>query len=896
MRHVLTPTWESLMAALRPLVLVFQEFESVSIPAAVPSLNTIIVGPAYHCRDYPEDSDNIGAGNYGSLTAENDVAGGGAAGIPVPGSDAIIVSDPPDNAVGAELVENSLSVWMENVHLQIVEGTGDFTPTAPDENLFTSTSGDNFEELGVRPGDRFVTTNNETVAFIIQEVGGYDGSSLSTDQLRMTTNYTTSGVDINGDDYTGGQFDERSFRVERVLDSAEMSDAFVEVDENEITIKGGLTYLYDVSEDGIDQALQVNYAEILIAYCSLRQDLALINEIDSTDDVEAAVGAIDERNPLAVGLFVALQNTNTPIRYIGIQSDSINGAVDRLTGYTDVLPELEARKDLFAIVPLTSDTAVLSAYLANVVGLATPEKSNFRCVIGSADTLPTTRVLSEASTVGTTEEVSGDDVDIVVSDHPESFSDAGVRSGDTFYLVDDGSGREGGYEIEEVLPVGDGIRVDADLAVSAGAGAEQYYILRGTGEVDRGINLPVTPSGSDEILSVEAVATDVGKVIRLDGGDDSPVGAGNKDFLITAVSVGTSWTVAANAGTWSDTTIRNATILNPVVSTTDNTIPAVPVNAPATVVSRQAFRQVLDVSATFLSDGVISGDILEVPLPPADTAPGNADFDSVYTAVVNTVLSENRVLLVPGTDIPIVDTTVAQIGDLGYRVIRNLSKFDQVAELVAIPSSFDNKRLTIVFPDRCTIAGVQNNQTGVQSRQPGYYLSCAVGGMSAGLPPHQGFTNIGIAGISEVHNSSRYFSEDQLEELSNSGYYLFVQDTQASIPYCLHQLTTDVTSLESGEFSFVKNFDFVSRFYKDIADDFLGKYNVIDEVLDVLREAINGGTEQLLTRKFPRIGTPILSATIDRIEVLDGSKDRVEIFLDAEFPYPLNRIGLHIRA
>jgi hypothetical protein len=535
------------------------------------------------------------------------------------------------------------------------------------------------------------------------------------------------------------------------------------------------------------------------------------------------------------------------------------------------------------------------------VGLATPEKSNFRHVIGAADILPTTKVVAAASITGTTEEVGADIVDLVFSDHEDTFLAAGVRANDNFYIAADSvPARIGAHVVDEVLAVGDGIRLTAAIAVGVGGGTtESYYVLRGTGQVNRVFTAATVFTPASQIVTnTEFLDTDVGKVVRFSGGsgptDDSPIAAGNQDFLITAVTAGVDATLEAAANWTLTPTGCVTTILDPVVSTVDNSVPATPVIEPCGLDTRKAYRQLLDTGATFSSDGVLPGDLLEIVMPPAV---GGTDFTTVapYNAAVFSVVSENRLLLVADSDIPVVDYTAPQT-TVGYRVSRSLSKLDQVTDLVAIPASFAEKRVSIVFPDLVTVSGVQNEKTGVQSQQSSVYLACAVGGMSAGLPPHQGFTNIGIAGITEIHNSSRYFSEDQLTTLSNSGYYLFVQDTKSSLPYALHQLTTDVTSLQSGEFSFVKNFDYVSRFYKDIVDDFLGKYNVIDEVLDVLREALNGGTEQLLTQKFPRIGTPVITASVTSITVLDGSEDRVEVYMDLDMPLPLNRVGLHLVA
>ena len=900
------------MAALRPIVLVFQEFAEVSAAAEEPDLETIIAGPAYHCLDYPADRLETGGNTYGDEDAENQASGGGAAGIPGPGTDALILSDPPGNVTGALLDHSSLNVFMEEALLQVVDGTGSFSTTAPDENLFTSAGGEDFAALGVRPGDRFVTTGvtgpEETVEFVIQEVGGFEGSTLSADQLRMTANYLSDGFDINGDAYSSGDPSSRLFRVERRLDSIQIDSAYIEIVDNQITVEGGIDYLFDIDEDGTDETLQVNYGELYFEYCSLRQDLATVNEIADTGLIETSIGQLDERNPLSVGVFIALQNTVTPVKYFGVTKDNLNGASDRLLGYTNFLDAIEARSDIYCIVPLANELSIIQAAKTHVEGLADPEISKFRIVIGSSEGLPETKTISDASTTGLTEEVASDPVNVFV-DTAADFSSSGddVRSGDTLAIVTDAAAtpRVGAFAVDKLIQQGDGFFTETALP---GSGAQtavaSYYALRGTGTVQRELanNVGIVSSSSQiDVDDADRDPNDVGRVIRLSGfalaanEDDSPIG--NDDYLITAVGAAgsgsaagtTAYTLEKNGNDWdaaSDAGPVSGTILLPQTS-------AIAVS----VTSRRAFRQILDNSATFVSDGVVVGDLVEVPLPPADAA---SDFSGdVYSAAVAAIVSENRVQLALGSDIPAPDSALGYDGspnDLGYRILRSLDKAGQVDELVAIVESLASKRVVMVWPDEVRVAGVQNNNTGVQNNLPGFYLACVVGGMSAGLPPHQGFTNIGIAGIEQIFNSTRYFSEGQLEEISNAGWYLFVQETENSTPFSLHQLTTDVSTTQNGELSIVRTFDFVSLFYKDILDDFLGKYNVIDQTLDILRQSINGGTAQLQAQALPRIGAPLISAEIDRIEVLSGQKDRVEIYMFVELPFPLNRIGLHLIA
>ena len=180
--------------------------------------------------------------------------------------------------------------------------------------------------------------------------------------------------------------------------------------------------------------------------------------------------------------------------------------------------------------------------------------------------------------------------------------------------------------------------------------------------------------------------------------------------------------------------------------------------------------------------------------------------------------------------------------------------------------------------------------------QPGYYLSCAVSGLTAGTPSQQGFTNYPIAGISRVYNSSDYFSEEQITDLSNGGVYVFMQDTPAAPPYSVHELTTDVSALEFSEYMLVKNFDFISWTFLDTLLPFLGTWNVFQETVEFIQQACYSTGAALKSRYAPKIGPPLLDFNIDSVEESDISSDRIEAFIGVDMPMVLNTIGLHLVA
>jgi hypothetical protein len=245
---------------------------------------------------------------------------------------------------------------------------------------------------------------------------------------------------------------------------------------------------------------------------------------------------------------------------------------------------------------------------------------------------------------------------------------------------------------------------------------------------------------------------------------------------------------------------------------------------------------------------------------------------------------------------------VATAATLNYRVVRTLTKQGQVDELISAASSLKSRRAVICWPDKITVNDLVDGSLPRASAstpasaaaQPGYYLACALGGMLASLPSHQGLTNMGIAGVSKLFNASTYFDDKQMTQISNSGWLVFQQDTPSSLPYIIHQLTTDPSTLEFGELSLVKNFDFVSLFFSDILDDFLGIWNINDETMNFMNAAVQTGIENLKLRRRIRIGAPIISARVTSLAQSTASADRIELYMEVDFPKPLNTVGLHI--
>jgi len=407
----------------------------VNIVEAVQDL--LIVGPAYHILDYVTDKASLLIGTYGVKDAASSATTGSNVSRPIPGANVITIADPPSNAAGAVLDSASVIAYLDTVYLEIgntnrLDGT--VTTAAPNEDLFsTAAGGFDFGVNGVRPGDRLVISDvgglGSTLIVTIKEVGGYNGSTLNANQVRAYSNFVLGG------ELTIAQNGSYRFRVEKVLNDVVLDSNFVSIAGNAITIKGGATVSVDITGDGVVETPLINYSSVYIQYKSLRQDLAAVGQINDDSQIESLVGRVDERNPLAAALRIALANTTTTVNYFGLTGDDLNGQTDRSTAHQAALSAIESNDAIYCIVPLTRDISIVAIYRTSTLALSAPTSAVYRMIIASVDDLPTTSVVAAAS-AGTAELITGDPVHVFAT-ATGNFVSAGVAVGDALFMAND---------------------------------------------------------------------------------------------------------------------------------------------------------------------------------------------------------------------------------------------------------------------------------------------------------------------------------------------------------------------------------------------------------------------------------------------------------------------------
>jgi hypothetical protein len=265
--------------------------------------------------------------------------------------------------------------------------------------------------------------------------------------------------------------------------------------------------------------------------------------------------------------------------------------------------------------------------------------------------------------------------------------------------------------------------------------------------------------------------------------------------------------------------------------------------------------------------------------------------DLVYLDSGNHVLATYRVASVTNqTTLVLLSAAPASASAVKFLVQTHaLSKDAQAAYIATYAESILNRRAVLVWPDQIslTYADLFSPGTGanVTATVPGYYLSCAIGGMINQQDPQQPFTNLPIQGITQLFDSNRYFRGSQLDVMAAGGVYICVQATVDSLPYTRHQLTTDPTTIESQELSIVKDVDYIAKYFRNNLRPYIGRFNITGNYLSQVRTAAQSIIKNLLAAGQCVSGTTIASLIQD-----PTTPDQVILDVNVKVPFPANYI------
>jgi len=253
------------------------------------------------------------------------------------------------------------------------------------------------------------------------------------------------------------------------------------------------------------------------------------------------------------------------------------------------------------------------------------------------------------------------------------------------------------------------------------------------------------------------------------------------------------------------------------------------------------------------------------------------DNDTWTEFTVDEVLSENTLRLSDGNDIAI---SVPQ----KVEIWRNLKGAGLASAVVDEVGRLSSRRVCAIVNETVGNAG---------QSFPGYFLACALAGLRSAVNPHQGLTNVEIAGIDDVGTLVKGLNSVHLNTIAAAGGWIVVKAKDGSI-ITRHALTTDNTDLNRREEMIRVNVDSISYTLLAILEPYIGKSNVVDSVLLMMRNSLSSALDEMTIDRTPRIGPQLVGYEIVELRQHALLKDRVVITINLTVPYPINNIELRL--
>jgi hypothetical protein len=228
-----------------------------------------------------------------------------------------------------------------------------------------------------------------------------------------------------------------------------------------------------------------------------------------------------------------------------------------------------------------------------------------------------------------------------------------------------------------------------------------------------------------------------------------------------------------------------------------------------------------------------------------------------------------------------------------FRIDTAIRGKSQLAEYMRDEAkSIGESRVRIVRPDEGQISYTDETETRPTDKTitvPGYFLAAAVAGKKATLKPQLPMTNVPIPGIARLSHSNDYFTPDQLNTIAEGGNALLIQSNRNAAPYLRHQLTSDMSAIETQEWSLGDAIDYAAAYLREILRPYIGKHVINSELLTQLR-----GICEAALRALKDDGVILPESSLDSLMQDPDRPDGIIIEISCQVPYPCNKITVKL--
>jgi hypothetical protein len=127
----------------------------------------------------------------------------------------------------------------------------------------------------------------------------------------------------------------------------------------------------------------------------------------------------------------------------------------------------------------------------------------------------------------------------------------------------------------------------------------------------------------------------------------------------------------------------------------------------------------------------------------------------------------------------------------------------------------------------------------------------------------------------------------QMNMLAEKGVMILTQPGGPGTPIIVrHQLTTDMTSVQTKEDSIVMIGDYVSKYLRNVCEQYIGKYNITGETIARIQAALDSALYLLKKEQT------ITQGSVTSMAQDEANPDTLLISIRITPPYPCNYIDI----
>lgn len=208
---------------------------------------------------------------------------------------------------------------------------------------------------------------------------------------------------------------------------------------------------------------------------------------------------------------------------------------------------------------------------------------------------------------------------------------------------------------------------------------------------------------------------------------------------------------------------------------------------------------------------------------------------------------------------------------------------DLISKLGGYTSGMSYDRVCITYPDKAT----RYLSDGNLYELDGPFLSALFCAMEASMSIQDSKTRASSTCFEELKGIK--MTRGEMNLLAENGVMIFEQKSGAGTPVtCRHQLTTDMSNVETKEASIIAIKDYTSKYLRSICETYIGKYNITPDTISRVKGSVEAGLASLVANNI------IISGSLTSIKQDEDNPDTLLIEVSINVPFPCNYIKLTI--